>query len=52
MDEGRAVLEHLAQRVLDDDLGLSVHIGSRLVEDEDARLRHDSSGEADQLTLA
>ena len=51
-DEGGAALQQLTQRVLDDDLGLRVDVGRRLVQDEDARLGDDGAGEADELSLA
>ena len=51
-DERRAVLQQLTQRALDDHLGLRVDVGRRFVQHEDARLRHDGAGEADELSLA
>ena len=50
-DQHRAILETLLQGLLDEVVGLQVHIGSGLIEHKDLCLSDDSSGETKKLLL-
>ena len=51
-DQGGAAAQQPFQRGLDERLGDGVHVGRRLVQNEDARVGQDGAGDAHQLPLA
>ena len=44
-------IHHPLERILDQNLGLGIDVGGRLVEDHDLRLMHDGAGKGEQLPL-
>ena len=50
--QGRALPQQLFQGLLNDNLGVRVDVGRRLVQDYDSRIRYQCPREADELALA
>ncbi len=51
-DEGGAPAHHGVERLLDQILGLHIHAGGGVVEDQDARVEQEGAGDGDALLLA
>jgi hypothetical protein len=50
-DDRRPAVEQPVERGLDQDLGRTIDVRRRLVEDEDARIGQERTGDRDQLAL-